>query len=43
MQLLHMLLPEDGEMDLGDELLHLASKIAKTRYCKTTTTCCLFG
>ena len=29
MQLLHMLLPEDGEMDLGDELLHLASKIAK--------------
>jgi 16S rRNA (guanine1516-N2)-methyltransferase len=29
MQLLHLLLPEDGEMDLGDELLHLAHKIAK--------------
>ncbi|MFW2160114.1 class I SAM-dependent methyltransferase [Acinetobacter beijerinckii] len=29
MQLLHMLLPEDGEMDLGDQLLHLAQKIAK--------------
>ncbi|ENX34372.1 UPF0341 protein [Acinetobacter colistiniresistens] len=29
MQLLHMLLPEDGEMDLGDQLLHLATQIAK--------------
>lgn len=29
MQLLHMLLPEDGEMDLGDHLLELARKIAK--------------
>ncbi|WP_297428042.1 class I SAM-dependent methyltransferase [uncultured Acinetobacter sp.] len=29
MQLLHMLLPEDGEMDLGDHLLPLAQKIAK--------------
>lgn len=29
MQLLHMLLPEDGEMDLGDQLLHLAQQIAK--------------
>jgi len=29
MQLLHMLLPEDGEMDLGDNLLILAQKIAK--------------
>lgn len=29
MQLLHMLLPEDGEMDLGDQLLDLAKKIAK--------------
>lgn len=29
MQLLHMLLPEDGEMDLGDNLLELAQKIAK--------------
>lgn len=29
MQLLHMLLPEDGEMDLGDNLLVLAQKIAK--------------
>lgn len=29
MQLLHMLLPEDGEMDLGDNLLKLAQKIAK--------------
>ena len=29
MQLLHMLLPEDGEMDLGDQLLGLAKKIAK--------------
>ncbi len=28
MQLLHMLLPEDGEMDLGDHLLPLAQKIA---------------
>ena len=29
MQLLHMLLPEDGEMDLGDQLLDLAKQIAK--------------
>ena len=29
MQLLHMLLPEDGEMDLGDHLLVLAQHIAK--------------
>ena len=29
MQLLHMLLPEDGEMDLGDHLLVLAQQIAK--------------
>ncbi|ANF81141.1 rRNA methyltransferase [Acinetobacter sp. NCu2D-2] len=29
MQLLHMLLPEDGEMDLGDNLLELAQKIGK--------------
>ena len=29
MQLLHMLLPEDGEMDLGDQLLPLAQQIAK--------------
>ena len=29
MQLLHLLLPEDGEMDLGDQLLPLAQKIAK--------------
>ena len=29
MQLLHMILPEDGEMDLGDNLLDLAKKIAK--------------
>ncbi|WP_038342965.1 class I SAM-dependent methyltransferase [Acinetobacter sp. A47] len=29
MQLLHLLLPEDGQMDLGDQLLHLASQIAK--------------
>lgn len=29
MQLLHMLLPEDGEMDLGDHLLVLARQIAK--------------
>jgi len=29
MQLLHLLLPEDGEMDLGDELLDLAKTIAK--------------
>jgi 16S rRNA (guanine1516-N2)-methyltransferase len=29
MQLLHMLLPEDGEMDLGDALLPLAKQIAK--------------
>lgn len=29
MQLLHLLLPEDGDMDLGDELLELAQKIAK--------------
>ena len=29
MQLLHMLLPEDGEMDLGDYLLVLAQQIAK--------------
>lgn len=29
MQLLHRLLPEDGEMDLGDYLLPLAQKIAK--------------
>lgn len=29
MQLLHLLLPEDGEMDLGDNLLPLAQKIAK--------------
>ncbi len=29
MQLLHLLLPEDGEMDLGDHLLVLAQAIAK--------------
>lgn len=29
MQLLHLLLPEDGEMDLGDHLLVLAQHIAK--------------
>ncbi len=29
MQLLHLLLPEDGEMDLGDHLLGLAQQIAK--------------
>ena len=29
MQLLHMLLPEDGEMDLGDQLLPVAQQIAK--------------
>lgn len=29
MQLLHLLLPEDGEMDLGDNLLELAQKVAK--------------
>ena len=29
MQLLHLLLPQDGEMDLGDQLLDLARKIAK--------------
>ena len=29
MQLLHMLLPEDGEMDLGDNLLDLAKQMAK--------------
>ncbi len=29
MQLLHMLLPEDGEMDLGNHLLVLAQQIAK--------------
>ncbi len=29
MQLLHMLLPEDGEMDLGDNLLELAQQIGK--------------
>jgi 16S rRNA (guanine1516-N2)-methyltransferase len=29
MQLLHLLLPEDGEMDLGDGLLDLAKPIAK--------------
>lgn len=29
MQLLHMLLPEDGEMDLGDNLLILAQKVVK--------------
>ena len=29
MQLLHLLLPEDGEMDLGDQLLDFARKIAK--------------
>lgn len=29
MQLLHLILPEDGEMDLGDNLLELAQKIAK--------------
>ena len=29
MQLLHLLLPEDGEMDLGDELLALAQSVAK--------------
>ena len=27
MQLLHLLLPEDGEMDLGDHLLELAKKL----------------
>ncbi len=29
MQLLHMLLPEDGEMDLGDQLLEHAKKVAQ--------------
>lgn len=29
MQLLHVLLPEDGDMDLGDHLLELARKMAK--------------
>ena len=29
MQLLHLLLPENGEMDLGDQLLDFARKIAK--------------
>lgn len=29
MQLLHKLLPEDGEMDLGDHLLQLAQKVGK--------------
>lgn len=29
MQLLHLLLPEDGEMDLGDSLLPLAQQVAK--------------
>ncbi|WOE31333.1 MULTISPECIES: class I SAM-dependent methyltransferase [unclassified Acinetobacter] len=29
MQLLHLLLPEDGEMDLGDALLDLAKLVAK--------------
>ncbi|MEK5772352.1 class I SAM-dependent methyltransferase, partial [Acinetobacter variabilis] len=29
MQLLHLLLPEDGEMDLGDNLLVLAQRVAK--------------
>ncbi len=29
MQLLHLLLPEDGEMDLGDNLLTLAQQVAK--------------
>ena len=29
MQLLHLLLPEDGEMDLGDQLLGLAQQVAK--------------
>jgi 16S rRNA (guanine1516-N2)-methyltransferase len=29
MQLLHLLLPEDGEMDLGDALLNLAKNIAR--------------
>lgn len=29
MQLLHLLLPEDGEMDLGDHLLVLAKQVAK--------------
>ena len=29
MQLLHVLLPEDGEMDLGDNLLLLATQMAK--------------
>jgi 16S rRNA (guanine1516-N2)-methyltransferase len=29
MQLLHLLLPEDGEMDLGDNLLALAQNIAR--------------
>nr|WP_171263415.1 class I SAM-dependent methyltransferase [Acinetobacter sp. ANC 4648] len=29
MQLLHLLLPEDGEMDLGDDLLELAIQLAK--------------
>jgi 16S rRNA (guanine1516-N2)-methyltransferase len=29
MQLLHLLLPEDGEMDLGDNLLNFAKKMAK--------------
>lgn len=27
MQLLHLLLPEDGEMDLGDHLLELAKSV----------------
>ena len=38
MQLLHLLLPEDGEMDLGDHLLELA-KSCKASDCKTSTTC----
>lgn len=29
MQLLHLLLPEDGQMDLGDQLLALARQMAK--------------
>ena len=29
MQLLHLLLPEDGSMDLGDALLGLARQVAK--------------
>lgn len=43
MQLLHLLLPEDGEMDLGDHLLELAKKSCKASDCKTSTTCYFFS